>query len=42
LALLTLILTLLPILLLLSAIFFAFGMLLPEKWSFAIPGIKKK
>jgi len=37
-----LILTLLPIVLLLSAIFFALGMLLPEKWSFAIPGIKKK
>jgi len=36
-----LILTLLPYVLLLSAIFFAFGMLLPEKWSFAIPGIKK-
>jgi len=41
-ALLTLILTLLPIILLLAAIFFAFGMLLPEKWSFAIPGIKKE
>jgi len=37
-----LILNLLPIVLLLSAIFFAFGMLLPEKWSFAIPGINKK
>jgi len=41
-ALLTLILTLLPIILLLTAIFFAFGMLLPEKWAFAIPGIKKE
>lgn len=41
-ALLTLILTLLPIILLLAAIFFAFGMLLPEKWSFTIPGIKKE
>ena len=37
-----LILTLLPIVLLLSAVFFAFGMLLPEKWAFAIPGIKKE
>lgn len=37
-----LILTLLPYVLLLSAIFLAFGMLLPEKWSFAIPGIKKE
>ncbi|MHA2281435.1 MAG: hypothetical protein ACXAC5_11325 [Promethearchaeota archaeon] len=36
-----LIFTLLPWVLLLTAIFFAFGMLLPEKWSFAIPGIKK-
>ena len=36
-----LILTLLPIVLLLTAIFFAFGMLLPEKWGFTIPGIKK-
>ncbi len=40
--LLTLILTLLPIILLLTAIFFAFGMLLPEKWAFGIPGIKKE
>lgn len=37
-----LILTLLPTVLLLTAVFFAFGMLLPEKWSFEIPGIKKK
>ena len=37
-----LILTILPIVLLLTAVFFAFGMLLPEKWSFAIPGIKKE
>jgi len=36
-----LILTLLPIVLLLTALFFALGMLLPEKWSFAIPGIKR-
>jgi hypothetical protein len=37
-----LILTLLPIVLLLTAVFLAFGMLLPEKWAFAIPGIKKE
>lgn len=37
-----LILTLLPIVLLLTAVFLAFGMLLPEKWSFVIPGIKKE
>lgn len=41
LGLLTLILTLLPYILLLTAIFLALGMLLPEKWGFAIPGIKK-
>jgi len=39
--LLVLILTLLPIVLLLTALFFALGMLLPEKWSFGIPGIKR-
>jgi len=38
----TLILTLLPIVLLLTAVFLVLGMLLPEKWSFAIPGINKK
>ena len=32
---------LLPIVLLLTAVFFALGMLLPEKWSFEIPGLKK-
>jgi len=37
-----LIFTLLPWVLLLTAVFFAFGMLLPEKWSFAIPFIKQK
>ena len=37
-----LVLTLLPIVLLLTAVFLALGMLLPEKWSFAIPGINKK
>ena len=37
-----LIFTLLPWVLLLTAIFFAFGMLLPEKWGFVIPGIKKE
>lgn len=37
-----LIFTLLPWFLLFTAIFFAIGMLLPEKWSFAIPGIKKE
>ncbi|MHA1932307.1 MAG: hypothetical protein ACW96X_07180 [Promethearchaeota archaeon] len=37
-----LILTLLPIVLLLTAVFLAFGMLLPDKWGFAIPGIKKE
>ena len=42
LALLELIFSLLPWVLLLTAVFFAFGMLLPEKWSFAIPGIKKE
>ena len=36
-----LILTLLPYVLLLTALFLALGMLLPEKWGFAIPGIKK-
>jgi hypothetical protein len=36
-----LIFTLLPIVLLLSAVFFALGMLLPEKWTFGIPGLKK-
>jgi len=40
--LLVLILTVLPIVLLITAVFFAFGMLLPEIWSFAIPGLKKK
>ena len=42
LALLELIFTLLPWVLLLTAVLFAFGMLLTEKWSFAIPGIKKE
>ena len=41
-ALLVLILTVLPTVLLLTAVFFAFGMLLPELWCFAIPGLKKK
>lgn len=36
-----LIFTLLPIVLLLTAVFFALGMLLPEKWTFGIPGLKK-
>jgi hypothetical protein len=36
-----LIFTLLPIVLLLTALFFALGMLLPEKWTFGIPGLKK-
>jgi hypothetical protein len=36
-----LILTLLPYVLLLTALFLALGMLLPEKWSFSIPGFKK-
>jgi hypothetical protein len=36
-----LILTLLPIVLLLTALFLALGMLLPDKWGFEIPGIKK-
>jgi hypothetical protein len=40
-SLLILILTVLPIVLLITAVFFAFGMLLPEMWSFAIPGLKK-
>jgi len=40
--LLILILTVLPIVLLITAVFFAFGMLLPEMWSFEIPGLKKK
>ncbi|NVM19038.1 MAG: hypothetical protein HWN80_15090 [Candidatus Lokiarchaeota archaeon] len=40
--LLILILTVLPIVLLITAVFFALGMLLPDLWSFAIPGLKKK
>ncbi|MHA2399061.1 MAG: hypothetical protein ACXADU_09250 [Promethearchaeota archaeon] len=35
-----LILTLLPIILLITALFFALGTLLPEKWGYAIPGLK--
>ncbi|MFW9823089.1 MAG: hypothetical protein ACFFE4_09150 [Candidatus Thorarchaeota archaeon] len=35
-----LILTLLPIVLLITALFFALGTILPEKWGYAIPGIK--
>jgi len=37
-----LILTLLPIVLLIAAVFFAFGMLIPEKWAFSIPGLTSK
>jgi len=40
--LLILILTVLPIVLLITAVFFAFGMLLPEIWSFGFPSLKKK
>ena len=41
LALLELIFMLLPWVLLLTAVFFAFGMLLPDKWGFSIPRIKE-
>ena len=34
------ILTILPIVLLISALFFALGTLLPKKWGYAIPGLK--